>query len=752
MAVQLRDCSSDENESGTASAAASTRSSDNHPRPLGRPPSNEFAKWEALYSQLDRANAGGKFEAANNLFQRLLDSQTWGVQVLHRSWSQLPNGSVREWNGSASIYPREYRLIDGMREGWICLLMDFCKWDHALRLTDVYLADNKCVYLTGKAQVALNKLHCLLESRRMQEAMSFYTALFEGHGGLGEILKIIEKSFPFQWHYSLARISFLNKDYCRAQHHSEAACIEIAKTQDKYEEPLQARLWVFMIRAYTRGLVCVTSKDASGLLKILDLWESTVCDLDRKSAQTTLGLCKNSVFGRIKFVEFLMDIHRACSELDIRSYDDIVNDPNMADLVSLNKLTILRIRTIANELIQKEGLSVEVTHACYSSLLDNALTETGYLGTSLQSLVDNWALVIDAGPIGNEARYANHCDDPNAALALGHSDAGRVRVLKALKPIRKNDEITVHYGVNYWEATHETRSSAIYQKYNERTSMYAMDSKYPFVFYDGIVSDVNGSGLPPVLLLESMGKTGTCQEAFDMEASCQRKGLRVEACPEGHAAYPGKRLIADRNFSVGEQICLYAGVLIKMPVDRLQLRDTDYLSTVCNSTAGPYGFELEDVQANDGCVFKKSQPGLPCPPTASPDGRIIPNTYPRADLSGIEDIKGLGPQCTQFILTALQDEQYHDMLRRLLKRLHKLPDKQWKTHAQVEIRKVFNAFRKRIDALIEEVKCEEEDKENEDSSKRRRDELRELSQKCPELPPEQIWNHEFILSQYNSDI
>lgn len=678
-----------------------------------------IGKWEALYIQLDRACRDADFNTADKLYAHLLDSKSWDKRILVRPWSCMPDGSIRKWDGMRSDYPRQYRIIDGLREGWICLLMDYCKWDQAIRLSSVYIDDPNCIYLTGKAQMALNRLHSFLESRRVQEATHFFETLIEGQGKMRQILRIIEQNFTYDWHYSLARIRFLNKDYDIAQHHAELACHSLEFSRDTQEQPLQSRLWVAMIRAYTRGLACLKDKDSKGLLAVIDLWESTVCDLDRKSTSNTIGLKKNSIFGRIKFIEFLMGIMRACSELDVRSYEDIVNDSETQDLVSLNKTIILKIRSIANELTQKEGLSVEVTNSSYCSSLDEALTEVGYLSVRLQGLVDNWAVVIDGGPVGNQGRYANHCDDPNAVLAIGQSDAGRVRVIKAIKPIARNDEITVHYGVNYWDAMHENRQSSMYQKYTcdapvitcsnnpkkkrkkeespSAGEIYRFEPQYPFKFYDGIVSDLNGSGLPPLVLLQSMGETGTCPEAFDMDVSCRKKGLRVEDCPPTHAAYPGKMLVADRDFKAGEEVCLYAGVMIKMPVERLRLRDTDYMTTVCNSTCGPYGFELEDIHANHGCVFKKNQPGLPSPPVKSPEGRQITNTYPPVDLSGIEDIKGLGHHVTKQILKALQDERYHDMLARLLKRVNNLPDKQWKSHAQGEFRRAFAAFNKRLD-------------------------------------------------------
>jgi hypothetical protein len=167
------------------------------------------------------------------------------------------------------------------------------------------------------------------------------------------------------------------------------------------------------------------------------------------------------------------------------------------------------------------------------------------------------------------------------------------------------------------------------------------------------------------------------------------KGLKVVDCPKTHAAYPGKMLVADKRFSVGEEICIYAGIMSRMPVEQLKLNESDYMSTVCNSACGPYGFELEDVQARSGCVFKAFQRDLPTVTPRNTKGLSIPNALPPADLSSVKDIKGIGPECTRLILDALPNELYHDMLCRLFRRLNNLPDKQWKQHAQTEIKRTF---------------------------------------------------------------
>lgn len=651
----------------------------------------DVSSWENLYRELDRAAAVDNFTRADHLCGVLTDTNRWSRSVLNRPWSFMPDGKVRPWRGDRPLYPNAYRVVDGIREAWICLLMDYCKWDRAVKIADIYINDDRCMYLTGKAQMSLNKLHGLLESRRMREAFGFFTQLLNGSHKMTEILKEVERLHTFQWNYILARIHYLHNELEKAQHHSELACSELekgARSQDDLQEPLQQRMWVCMIRAWTRGLAAVVSQRAGDVDAVLELWERSVCDLDRKSVQQTIGLTSQSVFGRLKFVEFLLIAVRAFPELDIASYAESTL-PSNSNCISIGRALLRKLRAVSNELLQKNLLSVEVTSHKYNPLLDQALTQLGYLSTSLEGLLNNWVLVIDAGPVGNQGRFANHADDPNAVLAIGEASGVRVRVVTAIKAISPGEEITVHYGSNYWDTIMENRQSSISKKYKQlKPSIKDSNQKYPFKFFDGIVPDINGSGLPGLLLLQCMGDMGACSSAFDMEASCAQKGLKIEDCPETHAAYPGKMLVADRCFAEGEEICIYAGVMARMPEAQLKLNESDYISTVCNSACGPYGFELEDISARSGCVFKKHQRDLPTLTPVSANGGVsIPNALPKTDLSGIQDIRGLGPECTQRLLAALQDVELREVVNRVLKKLKTLPEKQWKSAAQNEIRK-----------------------------------------------------------------
>ena len=709
--------------------------------------SDALHQWENQYVELNRAMSANNVPKADKLMETLCDESKWDKRILYRPWTKMVDGEIRPWQGERSIYPPAYRVIDGIREAWVCLLMDYCKWEKAVRICDIFLDDSKCMYLTGKAQIALNKLHALLESRRMRDAFNFFQTLLAGETPrMREILRVIEKSHPYQWHYSLARIHFLHNELEKAQHHSEMAFRELENPSEDSasiysEEPLQSRMWVCMIRAWTRGLVCVTLKDPKQVSEILEVWERTVCDLDRTSVQNTIGLKEQSTFGRLKFVEFLLIAIRSFPELQVLSYRDSIRRETQ-DVLSTGKVLLQRLRAICNELLNKGNLSVEVTNARYHPLLDQALVQLGYLSTTVEGLLNNWALVIDAGPVGNEARFANHTDDPNAVLAIGFSSGVRVRVIKAVKNIEPGDEITVHYGSTYWDTISENRKTTICKKYqgsttashapsgcrkstnnqNEQRGFYNFQHRYAFKYFDGIVCDLSGSGLPPLVLLQAgLGDLGTDDKAQDLDTCSEAKGLAVIDCPPEHAAYPGKMLVARRKFSPGDEICVYAGVLTRMPEAQLQLNESDYMTSICSSSAGAYGFELEDCEAKNGLVFKKFQTILPSV-TPLINGRLIPDPGPPTDLSGIQDIRGIGKECTEKLLAALVDPSRREIVRRLLKRLNNLADKNWKSNAMNDIRRTLNnsaqvqikaeSPEEDVGAFKEQEKTEEEDKEN----------------------------------------
>ena len=661
-------------------------------------------QWERLYTELDTVSRTNNFERTDKLCELLSDESKWDKRILYRPWSRLPGDKIRSWHGDRCVYHNAYRVIDGIREARVCMLMDYCQWDKAVKVCDDFIYDDKCMFLTGKAQISLNKLHALLESRRMREAFHFFQQMLDGSPRMKEILRTIEKSQTYQWHYSLARIHFLHNELEKAQHHAEMACLELDKLKNEsFDEPLQSRMWVHMIRAWTSGLICIVARDYAQVCKVLELWERTVCDLDRKSVSSTIGLKEPSVFCRLKFVEFLMIAVRSFPELEVHSYADATRPENYS-VISTGKALLQKLRSITNELLNKTSLSVEVTNARYHPTLDQAMIQLGYLSTKLDGLLNNWALVIDAGPIGNEGRFANHTDDPNAVLALGEASGIRVRVLQAVKPIARGEEITVHYGGNYWDVVAENRKTTIVQKYEsgdnssmapsarkkaeDPSNFYAFRHRYEFQFFDGVVCDLNGSGLPALVLLQSLGEIGTSADASNMELSSQRKGLKVVDCPPTHAAYPGKMLVADRDFAIGERITIYAGIMSRMPEAQLKLNESDYMSTVCSMCAGAYGFELEDSEAQGGMVFKRFQTDLPSLTPLPSSGLMIPNTNPRSDLSGIEDIRGIGFDCTRRLVDALQDNSKRDTVSRLLRRLRSLPDKNWKQFAATEIKKV----------------------------------------------------------------
>lgn len=115
-------------------------------------------------------------------------------------------------------------------------------------------------------------------------------------------------------------------------------------------------------------------------------------------------------------------------------------------------------------------------------------------------------------------------------------------------------------------------------------------------------------------------------------------------------------------------------------------------------TTGAFGFELEDIRANNGMTFKKVQHELPTL-TPSINGTLIADSLPAADLSSIQDIRGIGLEYTRLITQNLQDPSKRTMLSRLLNRLRNLPKKNWKIQAVVEIRRAFANLKRPIETI-----------------------------------------------------
>lgn len=58
--------------------------------------------------------------------------------------------------------------------------------------------------------------------------------------------------------------------------------------------------------------------------------------------------------------------------------------------------------------------------------------------------------VIDSECMGNEARFINHCDDPNIeAVAVWHKGLFRI-VMRAIKKISRGTQLAFDYGPKFW--------------------------------------------------------------------------------------------------------------------------------------------------------------------------------------------------------------------------------------------------------------------------------------------------------------
>lgn len=200
---------------------------------------------------------------------------------------------------------------------------------------------------------------------------------------------------------------------------------------------------------------------------------------------------------------------------------------------------------------------------------------------------NDWVLQIDASEVGNEARYANHADNPNGILVKrcanrcspcpeGITCSHFYPNIVALRNITKGDEITINYGASYWSTVQPGAD----------TLLLGSVITEPFtdcIYYDGVLEDFTCSPAPGGLLIPPH-ETEKRRRKTD--------SLSVMRVPKNHPAYPGFGLYASRNFARGEIICLYGGIVDSSPHSgRHASKYTVDLS--CDPGIGSYGFHFD---------------------------------------------------------------------------------------------------------------------------------------------------------------
>ena len=228
---------------------------------------------------------------------------------------------------------------------------------------------------------------------------------------------------------------------------------------------------------------------------------------------------------------------------------------------------------------------------------------------------------VDATRVGNEARYANHSDDPNCCL-------DSTPAIVALKPIASGDEITVNYGPEYWRWL---PSSADDEELDSGECSYT-----------GSIVEEPPFGLDHEFAVRNRSVQGNAY-------------FKVEVCPRSHPAYPGKRLLACRDFAAGETVIIYAGVRSSRP---------EIFSMLCSSmhtartdsgvVRGAFGFILHPSKTS----YLPEQNELPvfaCLLSNSAGDLRDWNLLP--DLKSIKDINDLGVEATAVLIQMLMSKK-----------------------------------------------------------------------------------------------
>jgi hypothetical protein len=215
---------------------------------------------------------------------------------------------------------------------------------------------------------------------------------------------------------------------------------------------------------------------------------------------------------------------------------------------------------------------------------------------------------IDATEIGNEARFANHSDVPNAAIVRDRTApcSGPPLMLVALREISKGDEITIHYGHNYWNHPMELFVPVDKKAEKRKTGEAVPPSAWRgCLFFDGVLPHEDDRDVS--FMYERI--VGDPISDKDYTEILKNRGVHVETCPVRHPCYPGYRLMARKKFDVGERIIIYAGVM-RIVSDQIEhLFNNPYTASVGNTIVGNYGFIIQSIKQIP--IYHKIQPNLP---------------------------------------------------------------------------------------------------------------------------------------------
>lgn len=225
-------------------------------------------------------------------------------------------------------------------------------------------------------------------------------------------------------------------------------------------------------------------------------------------------------------------------------------------------------------------LSSMSSSSCSSSFLTSISNRVASLKNTDHQ---DWVPQVDAGEVGNEARYANHADYPNGILVKRCNSNCPTRMcgkctmvphLVALRDIEPGDEITINYGSSYWKKI----------KPGSDPILLGQVLAEPFsdcVYFDGVVEDFSGGSVPGGFLLPSRNRT-------------RNPTLIVDRVSKDHPAYPGFGLFANIKFKRGDIVCIYGGIVDTSP--HSGRHHSKYIVDLSGDPAvGPFSFSFDPV-------------------------------------------------------------------------------------------------------------------------------------------------------------
>ncbi|KAF4668022.1 hypothetical protein FOL46_002179 [Perkinsus olseni] len=290
----------------------------------------------------------------------------------------------------------------------------------------------------------------------------------------------------------------------------------------------------------------------------------------------------------------------------------------------------------------------------------------------------SWDLVLDAEWVGNEGRFANHADDPNASFILKSSrdacpdnpmaehDSLPVQCMSlvATKPIRRKQEILVHYGPTYWDNVMNSEPSLTEER---RMKISRTSWQEGFSYYDGVLLDggfvtaeggCHTSALREALLFGEF-RTVPSSRPCPLKPGPE-KGISVVRCEENHPAYPGYKLVATKDFRKGDFICVYGGVIRRNNAVENKVLEGRYQMDIIKRWSGAFGFQLDE-----NLEYFEVQFDLPVfSPRA--DNRKVLKGGPPSDLSKIKKINILDRPASRLLCDRLQQPEWWDVIIDLL--------------------------------------------------------------------------------------